>query len=103
MEWKSIWLKRSIVSNAPLGTSIHNYELAIDYFLVSDDGNKSLWTVNEKWKRVAAIAKSVGFEWGGDWQSFKDYHHLALTTLFETGIKTSIMQPIDGDWLFGLI
>lgn len=68
--------KGSIVSNAQPGTSIHNYGLAIDYFLVSDDGNKSLWTVNEKWKRVAAIAKSVGFEWGGDWKSFKDYPHL---------------------------
>lgn len=68
--------KGSIVSNAPPGTSIHNYGLAIDYFLVSDDGNKSLWTVNDKWKRVAAIAKSMGFEWGGDWKSFKDYPHL---------------------------
>lgn len=68
--------KGSIVSNAPPGTSIHNYGLAIDYFLVSDDGNKSLWTVNEKWKRVATIAKSMGFEWGGDWKSFKDYPHL---------------------------
>ena len=68
--------KGSIVSNAQPGTSIHNYGLAIDYFLVSDDGNKSLWTVNDKWKRVAAIAKSIGFEWGGDWKSFKDYPHL---------------------------
>ncbi|MEK3995622.1 M15 family metallopeptidase [Psychrobacillus sp. FSL K6-2365] len=68
--------KGSIVSNAPPGTSIHNYGLAIDYFLVSEDGNKSLWTVNDKWKRVAAIAKSMGFEWGGDWKSLKDYPHL---------------------------
>ena len=66
----------SIVSNAPPGTSIHNYGLSIDYFLVSDDGNQSLWTVDDKWKRVAAIAKLMGFEWGGDWKSFKDYPHL---------------------------
>ena len=68
--------KGSIISNAAPGTSIHNYGLAIDYFLVTDDGNKSIWTVNEKWKRVAEIAKSMGFEWGGDWTSFKDYSHL---------------------------
>ncbi|MBD7946357.1 M15 family metallopeptidase [Psychrobacillus sp. Sa2BUA9] len=68
--------KGSIVSNAQPGTSIHNYGLAIDYFLVSNDGSKSLWVVNEKWRRVAAIAKSMGFEWGGDWKSFKDYPHL---------------------------
>lgn len=69
----------SIVSNAKPGTSIHNYGLAIDYFLVSEDGNDSLWTVNEDWKRVAAIAKLMGFEWGGDWSSFRDYPHLQYT------------------------
>lgn len=69
----------SIVSNAKPGTSVHNYGLAIDYFLVSDDGLNSLWTVNEKWKRVGAIAKSMGFEWGGDWTSFRDYPHLQFT------------------------
>lgn len=66
----------SIVSNAKPGSSVHNYGLALDYFLVSDDGNKSLWTVNEKWRRVAVIAKSKGFEWGGDWTSFRDYPHI---------------------------
>ncbi|MEK3993246.1 M15 family metallopeptidase [Psychrobacillus sp. FSL K6-2365] len=69
----------SIVSKAKPGTSVHNYGLAIDYFLVSDDGNQSLWTVNDKWKRVGAIAKSMGFEWGGDWTSFRDYPHLQFT------------------------
>lgn len=69
----------SIVSNAKPGTSVHNYGLAIDYFLVTDDGLNSLWTVNEKWRRVGAIAKSMGFEWGGDWTSFRDYPHLQFT------------------------
>lgn len=71
--------KGSIVSKAEPGTSVHNYGLAIDYFIVSDDGNKAIWTVNDKWKRVAAIAKSMGFEWGGDWVSFRDYPHLQFT------------------------
>ncbi|GAA0449393.1 MAG: M15 family metallopeptidase [Bacillota bacterium] len=48
-------------------------------FIVSDDGQKAIWTVNAKWKRVAAIGKSLGFEWGGDWSSFKDYPHLQMT------------------------
>lgn len=65
-----------IVSKAEPGESIHNYGLAIDYFLVSKDGNNSIWLVNEDWKRVAAIAKELGFEWGGDWNGFKDYPHL---------------------------
>jgi hypothetical protein len=67
--------KLKIVSNAKPGTSIHNYGLAIDYFLVSDDGLKSLWTVSKKWRRVAEIAKGMGAEWGGDW-TWKDYPHL---------------------------
>jgi peptidoglycan L-alanyl-D-glutamate endopeptidase CwlK len=68
-----------VVTNAEPGQSIHNYGLAIDYFLVSDDGEDALWTVNDKWKRVAAIAKKMGFEWGGDWKTFVDYPHLQYT------------------------
>lgn len=64
-----------IVSNAQPGSSIHNYGLAIDYFLVSEDGKNSIWTVNKEWRRVAEIAKGMNFEWGGDW-SWKDYPHL---------------------------
>lgn len=69
----------SIVSNAKPGSSVHNYGLAIDYFLVSEDGNNSIWVVNNQWRRVAAIAKSMGWEWGGDWASFRDYPHLQIT------------------------
>lgn len=69
----------NIVTNARPGQSLHNYGLAIDYFLVSSDGNKALWVVNAQWRRVAAIGKSLGFEWGGDWSSFKDYPHLQMT------------------------
>lgn len=68
-----------IVTNARAGQSYHNYGLAVDYVLLSPDGKKALWQVNSDWRRVAAIAKSLGFEWGGDWQSFKDYPHLQMT------------------------
>jgi len=67
------------VTNARGGYSNHNFGLAVDYFLVSDDGSKALWTVNNKWKRVAAIGKELGFSWGGDWSSFRDYPHLEMT------------------------
>ncbi|BBP87504.1 hypothetical protein BsIDN1_11220 [Bacillus safensis] len=51
-----------IVTNAKGGQSNHNYGLAIDYvLLLSADGKKALWTVNEKWRRVAQIGKSLGF------------------------------------------
>ncbi|WP_317779312.1 peptidoglycan-binding protein [Peribacillus sp. CSMR9] len=67
------------VTKALPGQSFHNYGVAIDYFLVSDDGKTALWTINTKWKRVAAIGKELGFKWGGDWTGFKDYPHLEMT------------------------
>lgn len=70
-----------IVTNAKAGQSNHNYGVAVDYFLVSDDGQRALWTVNKDWKRVAHIAKTLGFTWGGDWSSFKDYPHLEMKNL----------------------
>lgn len=69
----------NVVTNARAGQSYHNFGLAIDYFLTSDDGDKSLWNVNSDWIKVAAIAKSLGFEWGGDWNSFVDYPHLQMS------------------------
>lgn len=70
---------KPIVTNARAGESLHNYGLAVDYVIVSDDGRRTIWTVNSKWKRVAAIAKSLGFAWGGDFSSFRDYPHLEMT------------------------
>jgi peptidoglycan LD-endopeptidase CwlK len=69
----------SKVTNARGGYSNHNFGLAVDYFLTSEDGSKAIWTVNSDWKHVAAIAKSLGFSWGGDWTSFRDYPHLEMT------------------------
>ncbi|MGF9711704.1 M15 family metallopeptidase [Paenibacillus naphthalenovorans] len=69
----------TIVTNAKAGYSFHNYGLAIDFCLLADDGVNVLWTVNDKWRRVAEIGKSLGFVWGGDWKGFVDYPHLEMT------------------------
>ncbi|APC48948.1 hypothetical protein BME96_12420 [Virgibacillus halodenitrificans] len=71
----------NIVTNAKPGQSIHNYGTAVDFFLVSDDGQDAIWKVDKKWRRAAAIGKSLGFEWGGDWKSFKDYPHLQMPNI----------------------
>ncbi|ARI79112.1 hypothetical protein HM131_04580 [Halobacillus mangrovi] len=68
----------NIVTYAKPGESIHNKGRAIDFFLVSKDGRTALWKVDKNWYRVGAIGKSLGFTWGGDWKSFKDYPHLEL-------------------------
>ncbi|WP_121603770.1 M15 family metallopeptidase [Virgibacillus sp. Bac332] len=90
----------NIVTNAKPGQSLHNYGLAVDYFIVSDDGQKAIWTVNAKWKRVATIGKSLGFEWGGDWSSFKDYPHLQMTggltlSQLQAGKRPKLTSKVD--------
>ncbi|MBC1801136.1 M15 family metallopeptidase [Listeria booriae] len=68
-----------IVTNAKGGQSNHNYGVAVDLCLYTDDGKNVVWeTTSKRWLRVVAIAKSVGFKWGGDWTSFKDYPHFEL-------------------------
>ncbi|EAH4447205.1 M15 family metallopeptidase [Listeria innocua] len=69
----------AIVTNAKGGQSNHNYGVAVDLCLYTNDGKDVIWETNTKrWKRVVAIAKSVGFKWGGDWTGFKDYPHFEL-------------------------
>lgn len=72
------------VTNAPGGYSYHNYGLAFDFAVLNDDGSIN-WTVDNKWKRVGALGKSLGLEWGGDWKGFKDYPHFQFT--FELSIQ----------------
>jgi peptidoglycan L-alanyl-D-glutamate endopeptidase CwlK len=73
----------SIVTNAKGGSSYHNYGLAIDFcFLFQQpsgeykyDDNKS-WLVGPNHKKVTDLFKANGYQWGGDWQTTKDFPHL---------------------------
>lgn len=64
------------VTNAKAGSSYHNFGLALD--VVEIKNGKALWT-NPNWSKIAALGKSIGFEWGGDWKSFKDKPHFQYT------------------------
>lgn len=64
------------VTNAKAGSSYHNFGLAID--VVEIKNGKALWN-NPNWNKIAELGKSIGFEWGGDWKSFKDKPHFQLT------------------------
>ena len=81
---------KPIVTYARGGQSLHNYGLAVDFVIVivSDDGKRALWTEGEKWTSVAAIAKSLGFVWGGDFEWFRDFAHLGMSC----GISTRDLQ-----------
>ncbi|OPH47640.1 hypothetical protein BC351_10650 [Paenibacillus ferrarius] len=73
----------AIVTNARAGYSMHNYGVALDFCLLADDGINVVWTVNDKWLRVGAIGKSLGFVWGGDWtyekEGIVDYPHFEMS------------------------
>lgn len=91
----------NIVTNARAGYSNHNFGLAVDYFLVSHDGTVGIWDVSRDmnasgvadWLEVAAIAKSLGFAWGGDWKGFVDYPHLEMTGGLSTAQLRAGQRP----------
>ncbi|PZD96429.1 M15 family peptidase [Paenibacillus sambharensis] len=74
-----------VVTHAQGGESYHNYGLAIDFALRTDDGDV-IWDLSydgngngeSDWMEVVSIAKDLGFTWGGDWASFRDYPHLQM-------------------------
>ncbi|AKG36075.1 M15 family metallopeptidase [Paenibacillus durus] len=76
-----------IVTKARGGYSYHNFGLAVDFALLLPDGKNVSWDTlrdgngdrTADWLQVVQIAKTLGFEWGGDWSGFKDYPHLQMT------------------------
>jgi len=62
----------NIVTYATAGQSFHNYGLAIDIY---NDTNKTANISTD----IAAIAQSLGFEWGGVWEEGKDIPHFQMT------------------------
>ena len=96
-----------IVTNAKGGQSNHNFGIAVDFCLTNEKGTIANYTVNSDWRRVASIAKSKGFEWGGDWKGFVDNPHLEYTgkitvepeeTKVDSVIVTTPNKPdTDGD------
>ncbi|AIQ69527.1 M15 family metallopeptidase [Paenibacillus graminis] len=76
-----------IVTNAKGGHSYHNYGLAIDFGLLQLDGRNVSWDTTRDgdsdrvadWQEVVQEAKALGFEWGGDWTSIKDYPHFQMS------------------------
>ncbi|MEO4007277.1 MULTISPECIES: M15 family metallopeptidase [unclassified Flavobacterium] len=70
------------VTNAKGGQSIHNYGFAIDIVLIID-GKTASWDTKKDWDndRIAdwyecvSIFAKYGWEWGGNWKTFKDLPH----------------------------
>jgi peptidoglycan L-alanyl-D-glutamate endopeptidase CwlK len=75
------------VTHARAGQSYHNYGLAVDFVLLSRDGKHISWDtlkdfdgdLKSDWMEVVEIFKDDGWQWGGDFRTFKDRPHLQLT------------------------
>ncbi|MGR6764442.1 M15 family metallopeptidase [Paenibacillus sp. T2-29] len=75
------------VTNAKGGTSYHNFGVAVDFALLLPDGRSVSWDTKRDgntdrkadWLQVVAIAKELGFEWGGDFKSIADMPHFQMT------------------------
>ena len=70
------------VTNAKGGQSIHNYGFAVDICLIID-GKIASWDTAKDWDNdqiadwyeCAKIFAKCGWEWGGNWKTFKDLPH----------------------------
>lgn len=77
-----LYKQRPKVTSAKGGQSIHNYGFAVDIVLIIDGKTASWDTVKDwdadkvsDWNEVVAVFKKHGWNWGGDWKSFKDLPH----------------------------
>lgn len=64
-----------IVTNAKGGQSYHNYGLAFDVVMMNN--GKAVW--DRIPANIGALGATYGFEWGGNWRTFKDYPHFQTT------------------------
>jgi peptidoglycan L-alanyl-D-glutamate endopeptidase CwlK len=80
-EQNALYNQKPKVTNAKAWQSIHNYGLAFDVVILLDkDNNGTFESVQWDIKSphfifVKNYFKNKGYEWGGDWSSFKDYPH----------------------------
>ena len=84
------------VTNAPAGSSYHNYGMAIDFCVGVPGSNpwQPDWKatdvkgVRPTWARAIKVAKSLGLTSGADFVSIKDFPHVQLTGNMPIGAPT---------------
>jgi len=96
------------VTNAKAGQSIHNYGFAVDICLIID-GKMVSWDTAKDWDndRVADWYECVkifarhGWDWGGNWKTFKDLPHFEKKNisqgedLIKVNWRTLLKMPRD--------
>jgi len=92
--------KGKIVTNAPALRSWHNYGLAFDIVILNDKDNNGTfetasWDEDKYFMTVVNYFKSKGWQWGGDFRSFKDSPHFEKT--FGFSINQALAKYNAGD------
>lgn len=93
-EQDALFAKVPKVTNARGGYSNHNFGIAGDFAVFRgksylDDADPKL--AEQVHRAVAVHARKLGFEWGGDWKSFKDFPHFELSTGLTLAQKRAAM------------
>lgn len=82
--WQGRTTPGNKVTNARGGSSNHNFGIAMDFgcFVLGkylDGGNKfDAAKADKMHKKIGAIAAKHGLDWGGGWNTFKDYPHFGV-------------------------
>lgn len=102
--------KAEVVTNAPGGSSWHNYGLAID--CAPDDPTRPGYQIDWKtqpssehpqWKRMEAIGESLGLTSGANWLRLADAPHFQITGRFPVGAPDSEARQIFRDGGMGAV
>ena len=94
-EQDRLFAQRPQVTKAKGGYSNHNFGIALDYGVFR--GKSYLDNADPKLAAqihaaVAMHARKLGFEWGGDWKSFKDMPHFEISTGLTMAAKRKLYK-----------
>ena len=68
-----------VVTQAPAGSSWHNFGLAFDIVVLDALGKADWNSGHPQWKKAGQLGTSIGLVWGGNFRRFKDLPHFELT------------------------
>lgn len=78
----------AIVTNAPAGSSWHEYGLAFDVAVLGANGQPQWPNDVALWSRIGAAGKAAGLAWGGDFVTLTDRPHFE----FHPGVTLSMAR-----------
>ena len=87
-----------IITNAPAGSSPHEFACAVDLWIMSEDGKTIDWN-NQDFHAILQeeSAANQHIVWGGTFQHLKDYDHLEYKEWRDvrTGMRKIVCHTID--------